>query len=179
MKIYKNGSELIKVTHNQPSIVPDMFLVSATQGDTSGCHISHQFIVAAVNSTDAIERVIGNAKSVIKELGAQATSEDLAQVQWFESASPIDIGIVKERLDALLGIEEPDELELLQIAELRSKLQELKRGKPTKKESQFDRRIQRMTYLLDPSTKFRAERIDGDRAIPVSYFDDSRDISSL
>lgn len=50
---------------------------------------------------------------------------------------------------------------------------------PKHQEWALDHKLAKMKEILHKDTKLTAKRIDGDRAIPVSYFDDSRSISSL
>lgn len=119
MRIWKNGSEQIKVGHGvDPGMRSNMFVV-----DVRPCEwTSYHFILCAGSERDAIALLKRNAEKVIEGITKYCRKED----EW-----------------------------------------------------RLEHKLSRMKDILASRTKFTAERIDGDRAIPVSYWDDSRSVSSL
>lgn len=178
MKIYnKQGSHLLVVNHGGQTYATKMFLVHAIQGDENATHICHELIIAADSAEQAVALVKLNAQAVIDEIHKQCSPEDFRQVTgatYDETAC----AEASRQLNKLLDIEERTEADQDDINELRQRLNTLRRGTPKTFPSHFDNRCERMTYLLDERTKYRVEEISRKRAIPVSYFDDSRSISS-
>lgn len=192
MRYHYDNCDQPPVKHGMPAIPSNAYVVQSTQGKGRGSYYCHTHIVLAHSPEDAITRLKENAKAVIALAKARLHKDDFKPVEWIEGPSMADrreierlraeIAELTENLDDDPG--DDTEFDRLRreswvhtIDKNQKRIKELERGKVVCKESRFNRHMSRMLYLLAPETEHEATALDGDRAYPVSYFDDSRSIS--